>query len=130
MKIHTLANVLVASLILLARSAFAQEMPPPPPMGPGVAVIDDLEQLRHLYAVAGHPTEIVAVYREVLSKTQDPGLRHYVFSALADVQSEPANPEPAIATLRESLAEDVAVLNQSLPRAPVAPLHGLPPLAP
>lgn len=83
------------------------------PHGPGFAVINDLEQLRRLYALSGHPGDIIAVYHDVLNKTQDPLLRHYVYDALAREQLKPANPEQAIATLRTSLAEDLAAASRT-----------------
>jgi hypothetical protein len=89
--------------------------------GPAFAVINDLEQLRRLYALSGHPGEIVAVYHEVLGKTQDPMLRHYIYDSLAREQLRPANPEQAIATLRTSLSEDLAVANRPLRGAPEMP---------
>ncbi|WP_281664896.1 hypothetical protein [Paraburkholderia fungorum] len=89
------------------------------PKGPGFAVINDLEQLRRLYAMSGREGEIVAVYHDVLNKTQDPMLRHYVYDALAREQLKPANADQAIATLRASLSEDLVSANKS-PR-------GLPP---
>jgi hypothetical protein len=91
------------------------------PRGPGFAVINDLEQLRRLYALSGHPGEIVAVYHDVLSKTQDPLLRHYIYDSLAREQLKPANPEQAIATLRTSLSEDLAAANKAPHGAPGMP---------
>lgn len=82
-------------------------------------MINDLEQLRRLYAMSGREGEIVAVYHDVLSKTQDPMLRHYVYDSLAREQLKPANADQAIATLRTSLSEDLVSANKS-PR-------GLPP---
>ncbi|WP_233852672.1 hypothetical protein [Paraburkholderia sp. HD33-4] len=134
-----------AVLGIIATAALADDAMPPPPssaihdggprgdgpprhgpmMGhpsPTFAVINDLEQLRRLYALNGHEGEIVAVYHDVLNKTQDPMLRHYVYDSLAREQLKPANPEQAIATLRTSLAEDLAAAN----KAP----HGTPPAPP
>jgi hypothetical protein len=125
-----------AILGIIATAALADDgMPPPPPaaqhgggprgdgprghgpmMGhpsPAFAVINDLEQLRRLYALNGHEGEIVAIYHDVLNKTQDPMLRHYVYDSLAREQLKPANPEQAIATLRTSLAEDLAAANKA-----------------
>lgn len=90
------------------------------PRGAGFAVINDLEQLRRLYAMSGHEGEIVAVYHDVLSKTQDPMLRHYVYESLAREQLKPANPDQAIATLRTSLAEDLTAANRQPHDAPPA----------
>src|SRR3954453_8515913 len=82
------------------------------PMGPGFAVVNDLEQLRRLYALSGRPGDIVAVYHDVLNKTQDPMLRHYVYDSPGREQLNPANPEQAIATLRTSLSEDLAAIDK------------------
>ncbi|RKE38047.1 hypothetical protein B0G76_4340 [Paraburkholderia sp. BL23I1N1] len=82
------------------------------PIGPGFAVVNDLEQLRRLYAMSGREGEIVAVYHEVLNKTQDPMLRHYVYDSLAREQLKPANTDAAIATLRTSLSEDLVAVNK------------------
>ncbi|MGF6917012.1 hypothetical protein [Paraburkholderia sp. 40] len=134
-----------AVLGIIATAALADDgMPPPPPaamhdggprgdgppghgpmMGhpsPAFAVINDLEQLRRLYALNGHEGEIIAVYHDVLNKTQDPMLRHYVYDSLAREQLKPANPEQAIATLRTSLAEDLVAAN----KAPHGPPPGQP----
>jgi len=92
-------------------------MGPMPPIGPGFAVINDLEQLRRLYALSGRPGDIAAVYHDVLNRTQDPMLRHYVYDSLAREQLKPANPEQAIATLRTSLSEDLAAIDK-MPRPP------------
>ncbi|MEC5404324.1 hypothetical protein VOM14_01905 [Paraburkholderia sp. MPAMCS5] len=133
-----LGAALAAVLTMAGMAAFADDaLPPPPPsraqgdgprgdgppgmhgphgingpIGPGFAVINDLEQLRRLYALSGHPGEIVVVYHEVLNKTQDPLLRHYVYDSLAREQLKPANPEQAIATLRTSLSEDLAAASK------------------
>ncbi|MEW6340876.1 MAG: hypothetical protein RXR20_10505 [Paraburkholderia sp.] len=123
--------VLTAALTVLlgtaAASAIAQDAPPPPPPehgqpphfdampphGPGFAAVNDLEQLRRLYAMTGRESEIIAVYHDVLNKTQDPMVRHYVYDSLAREQLKPANPDQAIATLRTSLAEDIAAANRA-----------------
>nr|WP_243050736.1 hypothetical protein [Dyella sp. RRB7] len=83
--------------------------------GPGSAVIDDLRALEHLYKVSGRSKELPALYNEVLSKSQDPRVRTYVYHQLARAQSAPANPDQAIATLRKSLDENLA--NEARQRA-------------
>lgn len=139
MKKAIFSAVMTALLSMSTIAASAQETPTPPaamhgepqrgdgpphgpmehrgpmmgPRGPGFAVINDLEQLRRLYALSGHPGDIVAVYHDVLNKTQDPLLRHYVYDSLAREQLRPANPDQAIATLRTSLAEDLGALNKA-----------------
>ena len=129
MKKTLLSAALVALLTAATSSAFAQQDGPPrlpeqdhgqpphddlmPPHGPGFAVVNDLEQLRRLYAMTGHESDIIAVYHDVLNKTQDPMLRHFVYDSLAREQLKPSNPDQAIATLRLSLAEDVAASNRA-----------------
>jgi hypothetical protein len=61
------------------------------------------------------------VYHEVLGKTQDPMLRHYIYDSLAREQLKPANPEQAIATLRTSLSEDLAAASKAPHGAPGMP---------
>jgi hypothetical protein len=85
---------------------------PPRPAGPDFAVVNDLEQLHRLYAMSGRESQIVAVYHEVLNRTQDPMLRHYVYDSLARIQLKPANVDQAIATLHTSLNEDLVALNR------------------
>ena len=129
MKKAILSTALAA---LVTTAAIAQDASPPPPMdglmghgqpprgegmppprGPGFAVINDLEQLRRLYAMTGRESEIIGVYHDVLTRTQDPMLRHFVYESLAREQLKPANPDQAIATLRTSLAEDIVEANRA-----------------
>jgi hypothetical protein len=147
MTIKTLLRA--AAIVLLttaAASAVAEDAPSSPPMpdhgeaqhydgaqpahGPDFAVVNDLEQLRRLYAMTGHEGDIIAVYHEVLNNTQNPLLRHFVYDSLAREQLRPSNPDQAIATLRTSLAEDLAASNRrprgdrfgvDMPQAPDAP---------
>jgi hypothetical protein len=94
----------------------------PPPHGPGFAAINDLEHLQRLYDMSGREGEMNAVYHDVLSKTHDPALRHYVYVALARNQLKPANVDQAIGTIRKSLDEDLDLLaRQPAPPAPAAP---------
>jgi hypothetical protein len=86
-----------------------------PPMLPGNVVINDLEQLHRLYAITGREDEMIGIYHDVLKETQDPMIRNYVYDSLARVQLKPAHTEDAIATLRTSLAEDLAELKKREP---------------
>ncbi|HLX01577.1 MAG TPA: hypothetical protein VKS80_05610 [Trinickia sp.] len=86
-----------------------------PPMFPGTVVINDLEQLHRLYAITGREDEMIGIYHDVLKATQDPMIRNYVYDSLARVQLKPARTDDAIATLRTSLAEDLAELKQRAP---------------
>jgi hypothetical protein len=84
----------------------------PPPHGPGFAAINDLEHLQRLYDMSGRDADMNAVYHDVLSKTHDPALRHYVYVALARNQLKPANVDQAIDTIRKSLDEDIDTLDK------------------
>jgi len=103
----------IAALCALTSAAYAQAAPLPdfpPPHGPGFAAINDLEHLQRLYDMSGREGEMNAVYHDVLSKTHDPALRHYVYVALARNQLKPANVDQAIGTIRRSLDEDLDTL--------------------
>lgn len=76
--------------------------------GPGSPVIGDLNALERVYRDAGRSKELPALYNDVLSKTQDPRVRTYVYHQLARVQQAPTNADQAIATLRKSLDENLA----------------------
>lgn len=76
--------------------------------GPGSPVIGDLNALERLYRDSGRSKDLPALYNEVLSKSQDPRVRTYVYHELARLQSAPANTDQAIATLRKSLDENLA----------------------
>ncbi|MET3652594.1 hypothetical protein [Dyella japonica] len=88
--------------------------------GPGMPgmespVIGDLTALEHLYRESGRTKELPALYNEVLSRSQDPRVRTYVYHQLARVQSAPSNTDQAIATLRKSLDENLS--NEAKKRA-------------
>ncbi|KLD65483.1 hypothetical protein [Dyella japonica] len=76
--------------------------------GPESPVIGDLAALERLYRESGRSKELPALYNDVLSKSQDPRVRTYVYHQLARLQAAPANPDQAIATLRKSLDENLA----------------------
>lgn len=76
--------------------------------GPESPVIGDLAALERLYRESGRGKELPALYNDVLSKSQDPRVRTYVYHQLARLQAAPANPDQAIATLRKSLDENLA----------------------
>lgn len=84
-----------------------------PGFGPGVEgpqspIINDLNALDRLYRQSGRVKELPALYNDVLSKTQDPRVRDYVYHQLARAQAAPANTDQAITTLRKSLDENLA----------------------
>jgi hypothetical protein len=101
------------------------DMPHPPmgehmPHGPGFTVINDLEHLQRLYDLSGRETEMNAIYHEVLAKTNDPMIRHYVYDALARNELKPSNVDEAIGTIRTSLNEDLDTLAKHPEKAPKA----------
>jgi hypothetical protein len=132
MKKTLLTALTLAVLTSVVSLASAQDVPNVPPSGhercgplsdasfarpmyPGSVVINDLEQLHRLYAITGREDEMVGVYHAVLKETQDPMIRNYVYESLARVQLKPARADDAIATLRTSLAEDLAELKNRMP---------------
>lgn len=71
-------------------------------------VIGDLHGLEHLYGQSGRSKEMIAVYQNVLARSQDPHVRDYVYHHLARLQAQPASVDQAIATLRKALDENLA----------------------
>ncbi|VVE83413.1 hypothetical protein [Pandoraea sputorum] len=118
------------------QAAAPGEMPPPPPgmgphvggpgprgpmgpMGPmgsaghsvpGFAAVRTIEEIAHLYRVGGHPENVLPFYRETLTQTRDPMLRHHLRQAIAREELKPADTTAAIVTLRAQLSEDLAAL--------------------
>jgi hypothetical protein len=111
----TLTSAAHAQMPFSSDFALPYDMPPHEaslPHGPGFAVMNDLEHLQRLYDMSGRDAEMNAVYHDVLSKTHDPMLRHYVYVALARSQLKPANVDQAIVTIRKSLDEDLDALGK------------------
>lgn len=75
--------------------------------GPSGAVIADLAGIERIYRVSGKTRELVPLYQDVLSKTQDPRVRNYVYRHLARAQMQPGDSAAAVATLRKSLDENL-----------------------
>lgn len=80
---------------------------------PARAAIGDLRRIERLYLIDGRAKDLPALYKDVLAKTQNPMVRNYAFRHLAHAQLKPANVDQAIATLRQSLDEDLARLNKA-----------------
>ncbi|AKM32714.3 hypothetical protein AB870_09925 [Pandoraea faecigallinarum] len=78
--------------------------------GPGFAAARTIDEIAHLYRVGGHPEQVLPFYRETLSQTRDPMLRHHLRDAIAREALKPADTAAAIATLRAQLSEDLAAL--------------------
>ncbi|MCE5234321.1 MAG: hypothetical protein ABFC67_08385 [Mizugakiibacter sp.] len=78
---------------------------------PARAAIGDLRRIERLYLIEGRARELPALYKDVLAKTRNPTVRNYVYDRLARAQLKPANADQAIATLRQSLDENLARLD-------------------
>jgi hypothetical protein len=72
-----------------------------------------LRSLEHLYRESGRLDALPGLYRDVLAKTQNPMLRNVAYRHLAKLQSAPANADTAIATLRQSLDENIRRVNDT-----------------
>ncbi|HEX7112156.1 MAG TPA: hypothetical protein VF216_06915, partial [Mizugakiibacter sp.] len=57
--------------------------------------------------------DLPALYKDVLAKTRNPIVRTYAYRHLAHAQLKPANLDQAIATLKQSLDEDLARLDKA-----------------
>ena len=79
------------------------------------ASVMDLRAIDRLYAAAGRTKELPAFYRDVLAKTRNPMLRNFIYLRLARLESTPAQPETAIATLRQSLDENLKRAEPNVP---------------
>ncbi len=77
------------------------------------AAMREMVVLQHLYLVAGHRQEAIAMYRQVLAQTHDQMLRTFAYEHLARLQAMPSAPDQAIATLRKALAEDLKALPET-----------------
>lgn len=130
--------LLTASALSLCAAAFVVQATPASQTGPGVqadtnaataarmprrarqhrrgmhaspavrATIFDLRAIERLYRASGKTNALPGLYRDVLAKTHNPGVRNYVYLRLAHAQSAPSNADAAIATLRQSLDENLA----------------------
>lgn len=89
--------------------------------GPGMGAMADLHSLERLYREAGREKELAGIYNDVLARSQNPHLRTYAYHRLARLQAQPANLDQAIATLRKSLAENLA--NEAKMRAERERMH-------
>jgi len=71
-------------------------------------VIGDLRGLERLTMMSGRSKDMVAVYNDVLAKSQDARVRDYAYQHLARLQARPTHLDQAIATLRKGLDESLA----------------------
>ena len=82
------------------------------------AAMRDLRALQHLYLMQGRRGDAEALYRQVLTRTQDPILRNFAYARLARLQALPTNPDAAIATLRAALDENLKNIPAPVTAAP------------
>lgn len=80
--------------------------------GPVQSTIRDLRALERLYLVDGRAKDIEGLYRDVLTRTQNPAVRQFAYGRIARNELRPANTGEAIATLRQSLDENLKRLPQ------------------
>ena len=80
--------------------------------GPVQSTIRDLRALDRLYLVDGRAKDIEGLYRDVLTRTQNPAVRQFAYGRIARNELRPANTGEAIATLRQSLDENLKRLPQ------------------
>lgn len=107
------------------------DMPPPPPgmachggpgsVTPAFATVRTIEEIAQLYRLGGQSEKVLPFYRETLSKTRDPMLRHHLRDAIARETLKPADTTAAIETLRAQLSEDLAALPPSSSSPPPQP---------
>ncbi|WP_150686719.1 hypothetical protein [Pandoraea iniqua] len=85
-------------------------MGPRAPGGPAFGAMRTIDEIAHLYRVGGHPENVLPFYRETLTQTRDPLLRHHLREAIAREELKPSDTNAAISTLRAQLSEDLAAL--------------------
>ena len=71
------------------------------------ATIFDLRAIERLYRSSGKTSALPSLYRDVLARTHNPSVRNYIYLRLARAQTAPSNADAAIATLRQSLDENL-----------------------
>jgi hypothetical protein len=82
---------------------------------PAHAVIEDLHDIERLYVLNGRMRDLGPFYQHVLTKTQNPEVRCYVYCHLARSEINPVDLDKAIATLQKGLDEDLARLARLIP---------------
>lgn len=80
--------------------------------GPVQSTIRDLRALERLYLIDGRGKDVEGLYRDVLARTQNPAVRQFAYGRIARNELRPANTGEAIATLRQSLDENLKRLPQ------------------
>ncbi len=87
-------------------------------LGPAGAAIMDMKAIQRLYLLEGRRQDLVGLYHDVLGKTRNPEVRNYAYGHLARAEIKLTNTSQAVATLRQSLDENLARLNQTATAKP------------
>ncbi len=79
---------------------------------PAFQTVRNLHELERLYLIDGRAQEIPAMYRDVLTRTENPAVRQFAYHRIARYDMKPADVTKSIATLRQSLDESLQRLPQ------------------
>jgi hypothetical protein len=79
---------------------------------PVFQTVRNLHELERLYLIDGRAQEIPALYRDVLSRTENPVVRQFAYQRIARNELKPGDVDKSIATLRLSLDESLKRLPQ------------------
>lgn len=74
---------------------------------PVFQTLRNLRELERLYLIHGRARDIAGLYRDVLDKTQHPVVRQFAYRRIARNELQPGDADKAIATLRQSLDENL-----------------------
>ena len=74
---------------------------------PVFQTVRNLRELERLYLIGGRASEIPALYQDVLAKTENPAVRQFAYNRIALNQFKPGDVDRSIATLRQSLDENL-----------------------
>lgn len=71
------------------------------------AVMRDMMHLERLYILDGRAKDVASLYQDLLNRTQNAQLRSFAFKRIARQQARPADPSQVIATVKQSLDENL-----------------------
>jgi hypothetical protein len=72
------------------------------------AVMRDMIQLERLYVLDGRAQDVPGLYQDLLNRTQNAQLRAFAYKRIARQQARPTNPSQVIATVKQSLDENLS----------------------
>ncbi len=79
---------------------------------PAMATVINLRALERATRRDGKPDEVLAIYRDVLTRTQDPLVRNFAHYRIARLEMRDDDARAALAALRANLDENLARLRQ------------------